>query len=135
MNAFRRAVRLIRISALKRRQSNPMNGTTAALERAWLRSQRLALAEFVLQDEDALVAMHQDPRVRAHLTESYPLQERRVARDFLRRMTFFYRRRPGLGIWHALLIEAEPASIGWFNLMPLPDRPDEVELGGRLLPS
>jgi RimJ/RimL family protein N-acetyltransferase len=112
-----------------------MNATTAAIERAWLRSARLALAEFVPQDEEAVVAMHADERVRAHLIEDYPLHERRVAREFLRRLGPYYRRHEGLGIWHALLLGPAPTSIGWFNLMPFPGRDGEVEIGGRLLPS
>ena len=103
-------------------------------ELAWARTRRLALREFGDGDRDALVAMHHEPRLRAHLVDDYPLQEPAVARLFLARMAGLYRRHEGLGIWHATRLDPRPAFAGWFSLMPMAERPGEVEIGSRLLP-
>jgi RimJ/RimL family protein N-acetyltransferase len=100
----------------------------------WARSRRLALREFEPRDHDALLQMHRDPRLREHLVDDYPLHESAVVRLFLERIAQLYRRHEGLGIWHATLLGPEPAFAGWFNLMPMAERPGEVELGSRLLP-
>jgi len=49
-------------------------------------------------------------------------------------MALLYRRFEGLGIWHASLLLPQPRFAGWFNLMPMAERPGEVEIGSRLLP-
>jgi RimJ/RimL family protein N-acetyltransferase len=105
----------------------------------WPIGPRLRLREFQASDVPALVAMHQDPRCRALLVDDYPLHFPVVARLFLQRLSALYRRHEGLGIWHAehrLDRTAQAwAFCGWFNLMPMPDEPDEIELGCRLCPS
>jgi RimJ/RimL family protein N-acetyltransferase len=100
----------------------------------WGRSRRLALREFAAADLDALVQMHHEPRLRAHLVDDYPLHRTEVAQLFLERMPEFYRRHEGLGIWHATVLAPQPAFAGWFNLMPIAEQPGEVEIGARLLP-
>lgn len=100
----------------------------------WARSRRLALREFAAADHDALLAMHQEPRLRAHLVDDYPLHVGAVVGLFLQRLAGIYREHEGLGIWHASLLEPEPSFAGWFNLMPMAERPGEVEIGSRLLP-
>lgn len=100
----------------------------------WARSRRLALREFAAADHEALLAMHQEPRLRAHLVDDYPLHVGAVVRLFLQRLAGIYREHEGLGIWHASLLEPEPSFAGWFNLMPMAERPGEVEIGSRLLP-
>jgi RimJ/RimL family protein N-acetyltransferase len=103
---------------------------------AWTRSRRLALREFYAGDHDALLQMHRDPRLRAHLIDDYPLHLSPVVHTFLARMAPFYRRHEGLGIWHASLAEGDAGTfVGWFNLMPIAERPGEVEIGSRLLPA
>jgi RimJ/RimL family protein N-acetyltransferase len=101
---------------------------------AWARTRRLVLREFAGGDRGALVAMHREPRLREHLVDDYPLHEPAVARLFLERMAGLYRRHEGLGIWHATALDPEPAFAGWFSLMPMAERPGEVEIGSRLLP-
>lgn len=101
---------------------------------AWGRTRRLALREFAAADEGALLAMHRDPRVREHLVDDYPLHEPAVVRLFLERITGLYRRHEGMGVWHATLLQPTPVFAGWFNLMPMAERPGEVEIGARLLP-
>jgi RimJ/RimL family protein N-acetyltransferase len=101
---------------------------------AWGRSRRLALDEFGPDDAPALVEMHRDPRLRAHLVDDAPLDRPPVARAFVERMAVWYRRHEGLGIWRASLRGPSSAFVGWFSLMPMTGRPGEVEIGSRLLP-
>jgi RimJ/RimL family protein N-acetyltransferase len=101
---------------------------------AWARTRRLALREFAEHDLPVLLEMHHDARLRAHLVDDYPLHQPEVARLFLARIAQIYRRHEGLGIWHATQREPQPRFAGWFNLMPMAERPGEVEIGGRLLP-
>lgn len=104
------------------------------MDTSWARTRRLALREFGPQDRDALVRMHGDPRLRAHLVDDYPMHDPAVVRVFLERLACIYRRHEGLGIWHATLLEPQPMFAGWFNLMPMAERPGEVEIGSRLRP-
>lgn len=116
---------------------DPIEAPAAAAPRndlAWAQTERLALREFSLDDHDALLHMHREPRLRAHLVDDYPLHESAVVRIFLERMALLYRRHEGLGIWHTTLRAPRPVFAGWFNLMPMAERPGEVELGSRLLP-
>jgi RimJ/RimL family protein N-acetyltransferase len=106
----------------------------AAAALPWARSAKLELREFGTQDLDALVQMHCDARLRAHLVDDYPLHDRAVARVFLQRMADIYRRHPGLGIWHATRLVPQREFAGWFNLMPMAERAGEVEIGSRLNP-
>lgn len=108
--------------------------TDARATLPWARSRRLALREFDAQDHDALIAMHQEPRLREYLVDDYPLEMSAVVRMFLRRMAHIYREYEGLGIWHASRLDPQPGFVGWFNLMPIAERPGEVEIGSRLLP-
>jgi RimJ/RimL family protein N-acetyltransferase len=127
----------------------------------WLQTRRLRLREFVVQDRAQLVQMHADERMRALLIDDHPLHRHDVCEHFLRRLEGLYRTHEGLGIWHAeravrRFSDAELASpalrealtpaalaelarpvqefVGWFNLMPMPGRDGEIELGARLLP-
>ena len=100
----------------------------------WGRSPRLALREFAMHDHDAVLQMHRDPRMREHLIDDYPLHQSTVVKVFLERVARVYRRHEGLGIWHATLLGPKPAFAGWFNLMPMAQRPGEVEIGSRLSP-
>lgn len=109
-----------------------MNDTPDTLP--WARSRRIALREFGPGDRDAVLQMHRDARLRALLVDDYPLDDPRVAQLFLDRLAAIYRRHEGLGIWHASLIGPQPAFAGWFNLMPMAERPGQVEIGSRLLP-
>ncbi len=100
----------------------------------WGRSRRIALREFGPGDQDAILRMHRNARLRAWLVDDYPLDDPRVAQVFLERMGAIYRRHEGLGIWHASLVGPQPVFAGWFNLMPMAERPGQVEIGSRLLP-
>jgi RimJ/RimL family protein N-acetyltransferase len=101
---------------------------------AWIRSRRIALREFGPADHEAIMQMHRDTRLRSQLVDDYPLDEPAVAQTFLERMAPIYRLYEGLGIWHASLIGTQPRFAGWFSLMPMTERPGQVEIGSRLLP-
>ncbi len=101
---------------------------------AWCRTPRLALREFRDGDEDALMAMHREPRLRQHLIDDYPLHEQNIARLFLQRIATLYREQEGLGIWHATLLRPPPRFAGWFSLMPMAGHEGDAEIGSRLLP-
>lgn len=117
-----------------RAESQVAHAAAGGSELGWGRTPRLALREFRDADLDALVQMHQDRRLREYLVDDYPLYERGIAQLFLQRMALIYRRYEGLGIWHASGLHPAPQFVGWFNLMPMAERPGEVELGSRLLP-
>lgn len=122
----------------------------------------LRLREFVAADRAALVAMHRDRRVRELLVDDAPMDHPVVAQDFIARMQRYYRDHEGLGIWCAerwapplsaeALADPElrdsvsatvlqemstpvPRFAGWFNLMRMPGRADDIEIGCRLLPA
>lgn len=98
----------------------------------WLCGPRVQLREFCADDLPALMRMHADPRLRAHLLDDQPLDQAMTAWQFLVGISRVYRAHEGLGIWHA---SSGDRFIGWFNLMPLPARgAGAVELGSRLLP-
>ena len=134
-----------------------------ALPRPWMASPRLRLDEFSPTNADDIVALHADPRMRSQLIDDYPIYTHSAAAEFLAKLKLVYRRYEGLGIWRAerlvqpdpeLLAEAQAAVdagdigpqvldllgqpswafCGWFNLMPVTGRPDEVEIGARLMP-
>jgi RimJ/RimL family protein N-acetyltransferase len=123
---------------------------------------RLSLRRFSPDDENALVQMHRDPRVRELLIDDVAFDQRQHASNFLVRLQDFYLRHPGLGIWaaehwvtalskddpayadaaeslapavFARLTRPQPRFVGWFNLMPMSAQPGEVELGSRLVPA
>lgn len=122
---------------------------------------RLRLRPFTAGDRDRLVDMHRDPRVREWLIDDRPFDDPRWTAMFLDRLVAYCAERPGLGLWaaehwvadlspgdadHAEAAELlspealarmcapRPRFIGWFNLMPMPADPDEIELGCRLVP-
>ncbi len=125
----------------------------------WLQSRRLRLREFCWNDGFNLVRMHEDSRVRELLVDDEPLDSLERAFAFIRFVQKTYEQRPGLGIWAAEQMRAtlskadlqrvevreslsdealeraaiaRPRFVGWFNLMPMSSRPEEVELGSRL---
>lgn len=71
--------------------------------RHWLAGERLRLREFCAEDLADLMRMHADRRLRAHLLDDQPLDKTLTAVQFLVHISRVYRRREGLGIWHASL--------------------------------
>lgn len=106
---------------------------------------RLRLREFTAADAGEVQRLHADPRVRALLPDEQPLHEPLWADNFVACLAAFYRRHPGLGIWHCAVPLADGGErfAGWFSLMPLQVSAEscalgmaqgDVELGSRLLP-
>ena len=122
---------------------------------------RLRIRQFHSRDAQALVTMHRDPRVRAHLADDAPLDEPRVAHRFIAHMQQFYLQYPGTGIWcaeraqppdsdtiadalraHAegdidavllaKLVQPRWVFCGWFSLVHLEEDPQILEIGARL---
>lgn len=124
---------------------------------------RLRIREFGWRDVHVLTQMHRDPRVRTHLADDVPLDDARVAHQFVGNMQQFYRLREGTGIWCAERIHPPDAEVvadaqrahasgeidaaflastmqprssfcGWFSLVHLSDDPHTLEIGARLTP-
>lgn len=124
---------------------------------------RLRIRPFRSGDVQPLITMHRDPRVRAHLADDVPLDEPRIAHNFIAHMQQFYRQYPGTGIWCAEHIQPRDpdtladarrahaegeiddallamlgrprwAFCGWFSLVHLADDPQTLEIGARLSP-
>ncbi len=125
---------------------------------------RLRLRRFTGSDHAKLVAMHREPRLRDLLVDDFDLDRPERSWQFLAGLAQLQASHPGLGIWHterwlppdpAVLAEAQAAVdrgeieasalqwlqqgqwdfCGWFNLMPMPEDPQRVEIGCRLLPA
>jgi len=128
----------------------------------FLETSRLRLREFSDTDRDSLVKMHKDLRLSEFLLDPLPLHQHRFAANFIQYMKEFYREHDGLGIWAAermkpvlsqaslndplvretlsdkalkMLSKPKVEFAGWFNLTPNPNKPKEIELGSRLMPS
>ena len=92
---------------------------------------KLSLRRFLPEDAADVAGLHALPEVRAHLSDDHPLQELPTAQLLIQRLLDFYPAQPGLGIWHA---SDAHGFVGWFSLMPLPERPGAIDLGSRLHP-
>lgn len=122
---------------------------------------RLSMRPFTPEDRSDIVALHQDERVRQLLIDDAPLDKAEVAQLFIERIQAYYLEHPGLGIWAAhrwqpvlspeeqndpevratfndealrAMSAPSPQFVGWFSLMRNVDSPDELEIGGRLMP-
>lgn len=122
---------------------------------------RLSMREFTHTDLDDIISLHKAPRIRDLLIDDAPLDDIRLVQRFIERLRDYYLTHPGLGIWAAhrwaptlsaedaadpdvqatfneaalrALCAPSPQFVGWFSLMRNTDLPDELEIGGRLLP-
>lgn len=119
----------------------------------------LRLRQFVLKDANDLLRLHEDSEMTRWLLDDVELDTLAVTSDFILGLRKLYRESPGLGIWaferlektysREQLIEQgalnhmsedamnsllQPKWVlkGWFNLTPVPEFPQNVELGSRL---
>ncbi len=124
-----------------------------------LLDQNFRLRQFKTSDSSELSNLHKDPLLTRFLLDDVSLQDSRTASIFAQGMGKFYRENPGLGIWafdrlivrytreqllqqgaYEMMQEAAVDALlepiwqlqGWFNLTPVPDYPDQIELGSRL---
>jgi RimJ/RimL family protein N-acetyltransferase len=96
-----------------------------------LRTRRLALRAFRLDDFDDLCRLDGDARVMHYIGDGKPVGPKVVA-GVLHRIIRYPALYPGLGCWHARRRDTG-AFIGWFILKYCGDSCD-VEVGYRLLP-
>lgn len=95
-----------------------------------LRTERLILREFTLDDAELLLELDSDPEAMRYLSDRLTDREH-VVRKVLPRLVAEYRRHPGLGLWATHTRDG--LFVGWFHLRQQDDRPvGEVELGYRL---
>jgi RimJ/RimL family protein N-acetyltransferase len=102
---------------------------------AYLETERLQLRRFTADDADLLVELDADPVVMRFITGGRPTPRAEIETEILPWWLGYYESAPGYGFW-AAIEKASSAFIGWFHLRPADDeRPDEPELGYRLLAS
>lgn len=94
----------------------------------------MVLRRFTVDDVDALVALDSDPLVRRYVEDGEPVTPA-AAIDAITQWIEQYERSDVFGFWAA--VERETGQfLGWFHLRPRePNRPDEPELGYRLVSS
>ncbi|MEA2151133.1 MAG: hypothetical protein QOD69_2963 [Solirubrobacteraceae bacterium] len=97
-----------------------------------LRTERLILRQFTVDDVENLVDLDGDPEVMRFVTGGRTTTRAEIADDVLPRFLAYYERSDGYGFW-AAMHHAGGAFLGWFHLRPGPGAPrDEPELGYRL---
>jgi RimJ/RimL family protein N-acetyltransferase len=97
----------------------------------YLRTERLVLRKFTVDDVDLLVELDSDPEVMHYVTGGVPTSREDIVDDFLPAFLSYYDRYEGFGFW-AALDRATGEFLGWFHMRPAPDDPpDVVELGYR----
>lgn len=97
----------------------------------FLRTRRLVLRELRVADASQLGRLNADERVSRWLLERSPTHLIDLAKIIFE-ANHVYRRRPGLGVWHART--HENVFVGLFSLMPIAES-DDIEIGARLFPS
>jgi [ribosomal protein S5]-alanine N-acetyltransferase len=91
----------------------------------WLRSERLGLRRFTLDDLEALVRMYSDPEVTRYVGGQ---KDRAKAEEMLRgRILEYYDQHPGLGIWAGVEL-ATGACTGMHLLNHINGEPD-IQVG------
>src|SRR5687767_13665587 len=101
----------------------------------FLETERLLLRRFTEADVDNLVALNGDPEVMFYLTGGRTIPREEIERDTLPRFLSYYDRFEGYGFW-AAIEKSSGAFLGWFHFRPPEDgKPDEPELGYRLVKS
>jgi len=101
----------------------------------FLVTERLMLRTFTAGDLDAVIALDGDPEVMRYLGDGRSAAPDLVERETLPALMARDDRWPQLGAW-AAVERATGAVVGWFALHPSdPARPDDAELGYRLLRS
>jgi RimJ/RimL family protein N-acetyltransferase len=97
-----------------------------------LRTERLVLRRFTVDDVENLVDLDGDPEVMRFVTGGRMTTYAEIAEDVLPRFLAYYERSDGYGFW-AAMHHAGGGFLGWFQLRPGPGAPpDEPELGYRL---
>jgi RimJ/RimL family protein N-acetyltransferase len=97
----------------------------------FLRTARMYLRRFQMEDAAALFDLDSDPEVMRFVSTECPTPMARIRTDILPRFLAYYEQLPPRGFWAAHLRDTRQF-IGWFHLRPDKITPDEMELGYRL---
>lgn len=96
-----------------------------------LRTERLYLRRFTLDDAPLLHALDRDPEVMRYITKGRPTALEVITDRVLPTWLAFYKKTPPQGFW-AVHESSTDTFIGWFHLRPQRSAPFDMELGYRL---
>ncbi|MDQ3973219.1 MAG: GNAT family N-acetyltransferase [Actinomycetota bacterium] len=97
----------------------------------YLRTERLVLRRFTLDDLDAVEALDADPEVMRYINGGRPTPREELRDDYLPGWLSYYDRGDAWGFW-AAVDRVSGAFLGWFHMRPGSHDPqDEPELGYR----
>lgn len=118
---------------MKIRDSQPKVGglTTDQEVSHLLRTDRLALREFTIEDAPMLVELDSDPEVMKYISRGVPTKAEHIVDSFLPRILRTTKSELTTGFWAAILIDSNEFA-GWFHLRPDRLVEDSMELGYRL---
>lgn len=98
----------------------------------YLRTDRLLLRRFTLDDLNSVEALDADPEVMRYINGGRPTPREELRDEYLPGWLSYYERGDAWGYW-AATGRVSGEFLGWFHLRPGPgDPPDEPELGYRL---
>jgi RimJ/RimL family protein N-acetyltransferase len=100
----------------------------------FLRTPRLNLRQFRLEDAGLLFDLDSDPEVMRFVSAQVPTPMDKIQNEILPRVLAYYSKTPQQGCWAAELRDSD-RFIGWFHLRPDKFVPEEMELGYRLVRS
>jgi RimJ/RimL family protein N-acetyltransferase len=101
----------------------------------FLETERLLLRRFTEADLDDLCELNSDPEVMRFLTGGRTIPREEIERETLPGYLSYYERYEGYGYW-VVVEKSSGAFLGWFHFRPPADgKPDEPELGYRLIKS
>ena len=98
----------------------------------FLETERLVLRRFTEEDADNLFELDSDPEVVRFANpggRTTPYED--IRRRVLPRFLSYYDKYDHFGFW-AAVEKSSGRFVGWFHLRPVPDEPEEIELGYRL---
>ena len=101
------------------------------MEPPYLRTERLVMRPFTLDDAQHLIDLDSDPEVMRFITDGAPTSPDVVHNQLLPKIMRDQAANPNLGVWAALDRGSEEF-LGWFHLRPFNDDPQVLELGYRL---
>jgi RimJ/RimL family protein N-acetyltransferase len=96
-----------------------------------LRTERMYLRRFRLEDDRILHELDSDPEVMRFISKGQPTSMERIQTDIMPRLLQYYTLSPPQGCWAAHLLE-NGEFIGWFHLRQDKITPEDMELGYRL---
>lgn len=98
----------------------------------YLRTDRMELREFTLDDVDALAALDSDPEVMRFVSAGVPTPINVIRNEVLPKFMRFYGDGSRLGAWAAVDQDTKEF-LGWFHLRPFELDPSALDLGYRFV--